>query len=313
MITSIPTAEDFRSTGIALINLAWESVITVAQNLAGAPVENWGDENDAETIATWKAALDGYLQSAQQALATAVALAQQGTEFLLKSKIAAVSPFLLISSSPGDWPKGCEKADTPFADFKTIDAQDLPRAHDCVCSPRLSEEFRSKFDQLRRLRNTVMHTVDRRARFTVQDGVLAILEVVEALVAPQGWVAIRRSHLQSTPALSPDRENPWDCLLAREITCVVGLLQPAEVRRFFGFNKRTRRYRCPGCDLGCADWAIGADLAVLEPNTPESTSVVCFLCGETYEVERRACTREECPGNVISTEWDTCLTCGLSG
>lgn len=203
MITSIPTAEDFRSTGIALINLAWESVITVAQNLAGAPVENWGDENDAETIATWKAALDGYLQSAQQALATAVALAQQGTEFLLKSKIAAVSPFLLISSSPGDWPKGCEKADTPFADFKTIDAQDLPRAHDCVCSPRLSEEFRSKFDQLRRLRNTVMHTVDRRARFTVQDGVLAILEVVEALVAPQGWVAIRRSHLQSTPALSP--------------------------------------------------------------------------------------------------------------
>src|SRR3569832_1493374 len=78
---------DFRSTGIAFIYLAWDSIISVALNLSAAPVESCGDENDAETIASWRTALDGYLQSAQQELATAVALAQQGTEFLLKSKI----------------------------------------------------------------------------------------------------------------------------------------------------------------------------------------------------------------------------------
>ncbi len=365
MILDIPTKADFDNNGIAFLNLAWETVLSIALNLPKQPSEESKDDEDAEEKKTgsdavpeaaeeageevsnegdprseederrwaeavkhhpelpktverraledrrWAQAVAEYWRVAQQELATAVALAQQGTEFLLKGKIAQVSPFLLISGDPGEWPSGCDRVDISFADFKTIDAQDLIRAHDTLCAPRLSDQFKERFEQLRRLRNSVMHTVDRRLRFTTQDGVLAILEMVEAMIGPNAWLGLRRQHLQREPDFDPDYdEDHRRCRMAREVVYVVDLLQRGQVRRFFNFDKRQRRYLCPGCEYECANWQIGVTLAQLEPNAPDSTNVFCFLCGENYEVRRETCGLGGCPGNVISSEYDECLTCG---
>jgi hypothetical protein len=258
----------------------------------------------------WAEAVETYWQVSQQELATAVALAQQGTEFLLKGKIAAVTPLLLILGTPGDWPGGCDRDDISFADFKTIDAQDLIRCHDTVCTPRLNDQFKQRFEQLRRMRNSVMHTVDRRLRFTIQDGLLAILEMVEALVGPNSWLEIRRDHYRRGPDFFPYDDDPCPCLLAREVVHVVDLLQPAQILRFFDFDKRQRRYLCPGCKLECANWDLDIRLAQLSPNTPDSTTVYCFLCDREYPVVRRDCTQQGCRGNVVAIEYDWCLTCG---
>jgi hypothetical protein len=260
----------------------------------------------------WSQAVDEYLRAAQQALGTAVALAQQGTEFLLKGKIAAVSPLLLISGDPRDWPAGCDKNDVPFADFKTIDAQDLIRCHDTVCSPRLSDQFKNRFEQLRRMRNSVMHTVDTRLRFTTKEGLLAILEMVEALIGENVWLGLRKQHLKKKPNFPPSGIDRSRCQMALEAVHVIALLQPAQVKKFFSFEKRQRRYLCPECEGECASLKIGVTLAQLQPNTPESTTVFCIVCSQTHQVARTNCGKIGCRGNVVSVHNSFCLTCGAA-
>lgn len=318
MIQDIPTKADFDNNGIAFLNLAWESVTGISLGLPDQPLEQLGADateeqlqDAAEEDLRWSEAVEDYWNAAQQELATAVALAHQGTEFLLKGKIAAVSPFLLISGDPKDWPAGCDKADTPFADFKTIDAQDLLRAHDTTCSPRLSDKFKERFEQLRRMRNSVMHTVDRRLKFTTQDCLLAILEMVESLLGSGVWIALRKQHLEREPDFDPySGVDHRLCRLAEEIVHVVDLLEPAQVKRFFNFDKKQRRYLCPECEFECADWDIRVTLARLSPNAPDSTIVSCILCNQEHAVARRKCNQNGCPGNVISVEHGSCLTCG---
>lgn len=135
MIIEIPTSDEFQRAGLGFLNLAVDQVIELYDQL-----EQSGVEEDVR---------EEYWESAQQPLATALTLVQQGAEFLLKAKIADVSPFLLIDGSPSSWPRGSDQQDTPFSDFRTIDAHDLPKAHDSVASVRLSEEFKTQFEQLR--------------------------------------------------------------------------------------------------------------------------------------------------------------------
>src|SRR4051812_18248918 len=118
MITDIPTKADFDNNGIAFLNLAWQSVVSISLDLPEQPVEELGEDateeqrlEAEEEDRRWTEEVQRYWQAAQQELATAVALAQQGTEFLLKGKIAAVSPFLLVSGDPGEWPRGCDRND----------------------------------------------------------------------------------------------------------------------------------------------------------------------------------------------------------
>jgi hypothetical protein len=303
MIIDVPTSADFEASGIAFLNLAWDSVLGISLHFAESEVEEL-DEEERVTDEYWK--------EAQRPLAVAVALAQQGTEFLLKAKISAVSPLLLISGDPAGWPKGCDREDKSFADFKTIDAQDLVRVHDSVASPRLSEDFKREFERLRRLRNTVMHTVDKRLRFTAEDGILAILQVVESLLAPRRWLPIRRNYLRGGVDFAVEHgfDDNTDCAIAREVMHVFDLLKPALIRRFYGFDVKQRRYYCPSCEHGCADWWIGVRLAQLRPNKPNSTTVYCLACDETCTVVRKDCGHEGCKGNVISEEYGMCLTCG---
>lgn len=258
-----------------------------------------------------KRVTDEYWEHAQRPLAVAVALAQQGTEFLLKAKICSISAFLLISGEPSGWPKACDKDDKSFADFKTVDAQDLVRVYDTVLVPRLSDEFKQEFERLRRLRNTVMHTVNKRLRFTAEDGIIAILQVAESLIGPHRWIAVRRAYIQGGVdfALEHGYDDNTDCIIARETVRVFDLLSPAQVKRFYDFDPKQRRYYCPSCEHGCADWQIGVTLAHLRPNTPESTTVYCLACDQTHTVVREDCGHGDCKGNVISEDYGVCLTC----
>ena len=107
MIVDIPTKTDFDNNGIAFLNLAWQTVLSICLNfqeqsyqvqMGEAPLEKVHEAEEEDTW--WEQAVEDYWKATQQELATAVALAQQGTEFLLKGKIAHVSPFLLITGDP---------------------------------------------------------------------------------------------------------------------------------------------------------------------------------------------------------------------
>ncbi|MBW4462108.1 MAG: hypothetical protein KME47_17975 [Nodosilinea sp. WJT8-NPBG4] len=309
MIRDIPTREDFEEQGMTLLNLAWDTVIDLLLNYRDA--EGWAEEWDAiiEEEQT-----EHYLKASQKPLAIATALLQQGTEFLVKSAIAEVSPFLLIAGNSQSWPKKCDIADTAFSAFRTADADDLIRIHDTVATNRFTDTFTQQFSEMRRVRNTVFHSVDRNLRFSEKDILLSILTVTSELRGPHKWMADREKYLDSTPSAAFVTEG-HGFQLVREFQVLIDLLGNSDLEQHFGFNKKQRRYLCSECRMLCSESYPDLEprTAHLEPNSSTATFVYCVVCRTKIPVVRKPCSNISCPGNVIndSERFDPeCLTCG---
>jgi hypothetical protein len=296
MITDVPTEIDFQQAGVGFLNLAWDAAYElVIYTRHFREFDYWGDEEKE------------FWQSAQGNLATALALTQQGIELLLKARIAQVSPFLLLDSG---WCKGHDKTDVSFSDFRTIDSQDLIRAHDTVQSNRLPDDFKRRVGELRTRRNAIFHTVDKRLQFTATDVLSAILDAVHNLIGPHRWTSLRRAAIAASPVNSLASDY-HEGMLAQEVALVVDAFSPSDVFRFLGLNKKQRRYLCLACHQSCTDFddPLECKFAVLRPNTPESTTVFCFVCNAETPVLRVACKAADCKGNVIHAEDAVCLSC----
>lgn len=300
MIIEIPSRNDFDESGLSMLNLAWDSIANLYLNLHNAKIEEWDDDGEV-TKEFW--------QAAQRPLSVALALAQQGIELLLKGKIAEVSPFLLLVGSPREWPSGCTVNDTPFADFRSIDAHELIRAHDTIIKEKLSPSFKEEFEKLRRLRNVIFHGADKKFKPTAENLFKVILEASENLQGPKRWIKIRRNYLENTPesvAYSPDYV---EAKIIFEIESVLKLLKPAESKRLLGFDKDQRAYLCYQCALNNKYVNLKPKIAQLNPNTPDSTQLYCLICDRHHQVIREACKNKKCPGNVLDAEDGVCLTC----
>lgn len=298
MITSIPSSSEFRNAGIEILNLAWDNVHNHFEYLVNLD----DDEHEAR---------DEYWQSAQQSISTALSLAQQGIEFLLKGKICDVDPLLLIATPTRDWPG---EKDIPFADLRTVESQDLIRCHDSIISPSISPRFATIFNELRRKRNTIMHSVSKQLRISGNDVLVAILEAADTLIGSHSWPSQRRNYLENGNGVASIGIADLTSTLYHELDSVIDILPRKDVIRFLNFDKRNRRYACPECTGYAAsvyDEAI--DLAQLRPNEPTSTSIYCVICGQTYSVKRESCGKKGCKGNVVYEEGKEklCLTCNL--
>ena len=214
---------------------------------------------------------------------------------------------MILLADPKSWPSGCDKRDISFSEFKTIDAQDLIRTHNAVVKTRLTDDFKGRYEKLRRRRNTIMHTVDKKLYMDVKEILIAILETTASLVKPKVWVEKRSEYLENMPLSVAGAEGMQDRLF-EEFDEVIAILSPSEVRQYFDFDKKWRRYLCRNCQVNCE--AVVPNLAQLDPNNPKSEHIRCLLCGERREVIRRRCTQSECRGNVIDKDDGLCLTCG---
>ncbi len=300
MITATPAPDDFIKTGLSLLDFAWDTVANLITELDDS--EYFGVDVDEVGDAFW--------QASKQKLSTSLAVAQQGVEFVLKGKIAEVSPFLLLSGGPNEWPKKCDKNNTNYADFRTIDAQDLIKVHNTAASNRLSDEFIVKFEDLRKKRNAIMHTVDKRIDLHVIDVVTAILSMHKLLFPNENWIQIRREYLKKYPLAELHSTDFVEPRIIWEFSLITDLLKPKHMKEFFSFNKRQRRYICPHCNHESGDAETRPKTAILVPNTASSTTLYCFVCELEMAVERVDCEDPECPGNVISPEFEICAACG---
>jgi len=228
MIQNIPKHEDFINSGLSLLNFGWETVASLLTDLDDA--EGWGVDVDEVSDAFW--------QASKQRLATSLAVAQQGVEFILKGKIVEINPYLLISSNLKDWPSSCDKKDISFADFRTIDANDLIRVHNTFTKERLSDSFISKFEELRKKRNAIMHTVDRRLDLHVTDVIVEILSLHKHLFPDLNWVNVRRDFLEKAPFTELHSYDYVEPRLIWEFSLITELLKPAHMKEFFDFDKK---------------------------------------------------------------------------
>lgn len=299
MITDIPTSKDFMQAGSSYLNLAWSQAIDLSLTFAELAEHYFGD--DEIPVEYWKAA--------QRPLATSLSLLQQGAEFLLKSKIAAVSPFLLFSGSPKDWPKGCQVNDVSFSEFRTIDAQELVRAVNAVSDSKLPDAFAGLFDSLRQQRNKIMHSIDPNARFSVKEVLLNVLLVSETIFGDKQWPLVRLAGIEEEPNNLPSWGGPDRAPWTRECLHLVELLSPAELKRHFDFNPKSRRYYCIDCHSDAADWDLDVNVAQLKSKDEKSDeSLFCFICQTATPIRRENCSNQHCNGDIFDLS-GTCVSC----
>ena len=300
MIIGIPNRKEFEEQGLTLLNLAWDTVTDLLLRLA-APTE-WGQTlTEDET--------KNYLIAAQRPLAIATALLQQGAEFMVKAAIADYSPFLLISGTPSTWPRRSDREDIEFAEFKMVDASDLIKVHDTVASTRFTPEFAQMFGDLRRMRNSIFHTVNKNLSFSPTHIIESILRISSGTIGKQKWMNLRRHYLESLPSTPATHEDAL-ARLSREFLEVARIINTSVLKEHFGFNKRQRQYICPRCTEASS---VGyARTAQLEPNTSISISLYCPVCESHHTVTRQRCKIEDCKGNVLDANRyneSVCLTC----
>ena len=314
MITDIPTPRDFELSGIGFLNLAWDAVISLAlRTIDTTPIPDWEyipeiDEYIQTDIA--QDVTEDYWKAAQQPLAMALALTQQGIELLMKGNIANVSPYLLIAGSPREWPGGCQDIDMSFMKFKTVDANELVRMYNTVINPHLTDQFIARFDELRTMRNTIFHSVGGQLRITVEEVLTAIMEANATLTTSGDWITQRRLYLYSNPeAVAARGEDYTGYILGYEMEKAVELLQPAVVLEYLGFNKKQQSYHCYECDCAYNDYGTTHKLVQLTEKSSDCTTVHCLVCGKDRTVTRKDCAHQDCPGNVIDSEDDICLIC----
>ncbi len=297
MIVGLPTAEDFYTSGKQLLDFAWDVSAKLLQDLDEVKVLI-----DSEDIS------DEYWAAAKGRLTTALSITQQGVEFILKGKIVAISPFLLLADAPSKWPSPYTSDSIKFSDFRTIDAQDLIRVIDTFSSDKLSPAFVNNFHLLREKRNKIMHSVDKDLAVNVTEVIDSILFMHKNLFPTENWPNLRVKFLEKTPVAELGANEYAINSACGEISLVIDLLPPARVKMFFGIDKKQKRYFCPEC-LANANNDVDFEykLAVLKPKSPTSVNLYCPVCNATHMVIRSDC--ENCSGNVQSND-GRCLTCG---
>lgn len=299
MINNLPISEDFYSSGKELLNFSWDIVATLLCDMDNA---TGAFGYDAEKIT------DAYWNAAKGRLSTALAMTQQGTEFILKGKITDISPYLLIADGPSNVPSPYPNASINFSDIRTIDAQDLIRVLDTFSDTRVPVEFKEHFDDLRKQRNLIMHSVDRTLEVQFQDVIKSILYIHKALFPNESWPAIRLQFLETTPTAPLGAIEYSVNTVCWELSLVEQILTTSEIKLFLGFDPKQYRYLCPECLIAAnTDTEFDFKFANLRPKGSTTTDLYCPVCDETYHVVRKPC--DCCDGNVLSEEDEACLSC----
>lgn len=304
MITEIPTSAEFHAAGLNQLYLAWHMAMQVTRDHEEAE-EHALHLNEQEAL---EAATE-YWTKSQPVLANAFGLIQQAMEMALKGRIAAISPFLLIARDPKDWPGKVDTQPVPFSEFRTLDAADLLKVHNTFALTPLDSEFRAFWDEVRRDRNKLMHSVSAKT-FEPADLIRSILTAAEVLFSEVRWpqVLLNMEAEGALAAYGFTGDDDYNNVMA-QIDLAVRTLKPAEVKRFLGYDKKRRGYVCPECWHNAnrdwqEDWPA---LAQLHSKSPSETRLHCILCNETVKVVRADCDEANCKGNVVHD--GTCLTC----
>jgi hypothetical protein len=332
LITEIPSADDFSTAAVSTLNLAWRMAIDADREyqdeLSAAVYEVEDGQPPAElTDAAQEAVRRRHLERSQVSLGNALSLVQQAAELALKGRIAAVSPFLLIVRDPRDLPRDSGKRDVAFSEFRSIDAVDLVRVHDTFKAgpERLPHAFVSIWEELRKRRNSLMHSVSPgRAEITPEAVMAVVLWVNHFLLPSSPWPRRRLAEFFDADVedVRPfhsgltDYDYPISWVM-HELAVAVSIVPAYVLRGAIGYEPDDRHYLCPWCSA-----TANSEMFVnLEGGTPKLATVTgektlkvsCLVCEAAYPVERRTCQLEGCGGDISSiyrgTE-GTCLTCG---
>lgn len=305
MITNVPTAQDLNKSALTAFFAAWHPLIQLFDDFNqsfGLEDPNFSDE------------LEEYYEHCQAELETIYALAAQASELALKARICEVSPFLLLLGQGASF--GETDLDIDFSELRTIDAVDLPNAVNAICASKVSDQFKQRFTDVRRLRNKIAHLGGAGKDSSPRD-VMRLLVEQYAELWPDARFLNNWINYIGSRRYSFFHDGKWSSAEMEfadiQETCF-SLLSKGEFKKLIGFPKGQRRYICHECiytggldghDMGNGDLSTAFLI--------NDSTLQCQLCAETSEVVRKNCEEDDCKGNVISIGDpypERCHTCG---
>ena len=111
----------------------------------------------------------------------------------------------------------------------------------------------------------------------------------ETFLGDLKWPATRRNYLNSSRESYIYEDDP-DYIICLEIEAVLKILDRHDILRFFGFDRKQRGHCCPICFRASGYVEFNNAFAVLEPNTPNSTDMYCFVCEQCLKLSEKRAT-----------------------
>jgi hypothetical protein len=248
MIVGVPSHIHLMETATGWMNLAWELIIAESHSLDEIE-EIWIDQSGVWTREEIEGELTSYLHSRRLHLNNAISLLQQSLEIFLKAKIAEVSPFLLIAGEVSSWPSPDSTGNIDFSNFRTIDAVHLCRAAKISANFKITDEFVTFYDRIRKTRNKVVHLNASSVKAEVHEIMLDILTAHKHLFSQDQWVSFRTRFMDSGSdkmTILSGHEFVHDVLM-NELDTVFNALEPRHLKMFFGYDPKKKDLQCPQC------------------------------------------------------------------
>ena len=297
MIINIPKPNEFLDTGLEYINISYEAILELIDVLEETGTGKKVDERN-------------FWDDAKKRLLIYTSMAHQGVDFLIKSQIAGVSPFLLLSNHGDKYPKAGEDDDINYSDMFTIDSSKLLDLFRISCSMKLPSNFQNKYEENRKRRNKIVHTVDAQIQLTAEEVLYEIIFLTCPFLPKEDWINSRFNYLSSKAefgAYGYEDGIPESHILT-EIRLLKNRFSNTQFKLMSGVSKQTRLYLCPTCfhpDYNTENQGS----AFLSPNKPSSTSITCLICSCSFNVYRKDCESSDCPSNVYIIDQDACGLC----
>lgn len=297
MISNVPTANSLLEAGKECFNLAWEMVCDLVGDLKRA--DDWyGVEADQKTK---------FWLAARRQLLTALTIVQQGVELSLKGKIAEVSPYLLLTN----FEKEAKAEGKDYSEFFTITEQNLVKACNCVSSTPFNQDFSTKYEDFRKLRNKVMHVES--SEYKSEEALIQLandiisyqLYMVGKLFPSEFWTDMRLNHISNSTQTILSEEPDCRLDLCLEMDAMIEFLNDDIVKTYFHVDKTGNSYYCPYCYEHCSnnnDEFVNIKLAYLK----SATELYCPVCNKTFNIHSG--TSDCCEDNKVCGE--LCVNCG---
>lgn len=296
MIIEIPEPKDFFDQGKELFASSWDTVIQLLIDIDHA--NEYLDEIETVEKSYWDRSF--------RILSLALSTIQHGTELILKGIICQTSPFLLISSDQFKWPTNGNK-DIEFSDFKTVDASKLLDVCINVSNRSFPQGFKTKYEEMRRLRNKIMHSVDKNIKNNATQVLETLLFAHNHLLPGLPWIETRSTCLMNQPSSLIGGEEVLINRLSHEFEIAINTLPADKVKTYFNIDKNLPAYYCPECYYNAfTGGGFEHKIARFTSNAPDCTTLHCPVCNQNYEIERGTCS--SCSGQIMSKD-GLCLEC----
>jgi len=306
VIVNVPSWEDLRTISLQLYFKAWAAAVEIVTEFDDVYTDglDWEDE--------WK----GYIEASQADLQSIYTLIQQSQEIGIKALIARVSPFLLLKRHETK-PTAPGGSTYDFSDFPTLDASELVRVHNVFCDTKLSDEFSTDFETLRRERNKIAHIGLFNKTLTPDHLIEVLIKQFQELYKDRAWLVERVFFISKHRWADYGDYDKWSPVGAAlyELWKTLPRVTPKQFEAIFGRGPDEKRLICPACGPALEHFMDGNEPYARDiPTAFEAADakIACAACGHAFALIAQKCVEGECDGEFVAVhDGDAfCVECG---